>query len=117
MTSASVSDFTTPNASTRIAAGNRRARLRESLFAYLFAAPALVITFIFGLFPVILGFVISMQDGTIVPTGFVAFRNYLAALGSIAYTLAIALPLILIIVAYLVFRFPFTSIQHGNSTF
>src|SRR5260221_12113605 len=97
--------------------GSRRPRPQEIALGYLFIAPALIITFIFGLFPVILGFVISMQDGTIVPTGFVGFRNYLAALGSIAYTLAIALALILIIAAYLVFRVPFKAMQHGKGNY
>src|SRR5450432_4255603 len=117
MTSASVSDIATSNISANVAAGNRRARLRESLLGYLFAAPALIITFFFGLFPVILGFVISMQDGTIIPTGFVGFRNYLAALGSIAYSLAIALALVLIICAYLAFRVLFKARQEGKGDY
>src|SRR5579885_2630385 len=89
--------------------GSHRPRPQEIILGYLFIAPALIITFIFGLFPVILGFVISMQDGTLVPTGFVGFRNYLAALGSIAYLLAIALALVLTIGAYYAFRVPFRA--------
>jgi ABC-type sugar transport system permease subunit len=94
-----------------------RPRPAEIALGYLFIAPALIITFIFGLFPVILGFVISMQDGTLVPTGFVGFRNYLIALGSIAYLLAIALALVLAIGGYYAFRVPYREMQVGKGNF
>ncbi len=97
--------------------GSRRPRPQEIALGYLFIAPALIITFIFGLFPVILGFVISMQDGTLIPNGFVGFRNYLVALGSIAYLLAIALALVLTIAAYYAFRAPYRAMREGKGSF
>src|SRR5260221_2358661 len=97
--------------------GSRRPRPQEIALGYLFIAPALIITFIFGLFPVILGFVISMQDGTLIPNGFVGFRNYLVALGSIAYLLAIALALVLTIAAYYAFRVPYRATREGKGSF
>ena len=99
------------------ASSGSRPRPQEIALGYLFIAPALIITFIFGLFPVILGFVISMQDGTLIPNGFVGFRNYFAALGSIAYLLAIALALVLTIAAYYAFRVPYRAMHEGKGTF
>ncbi len=97
--------------------GGRRPRPREIVLGYLFIAPALLVTFTFGLFPVLLGFVISMQDGTLIPNGFVGFRNYLAALGSIAYLLVIALALVLAIGGYSAFRGPYREMQAGGGAF
>src|SRR5258708_23136184 len=75
-----------------IKAGQRRARRRETILGLLFVAPAAFITFMFGLYPVVSGFFISLQaGGTIIPEGFNGLANYFAAVGSLAYALVIGI--------------------------
>ena len=100
-----------------IAAGQRRARLREALLGLLFVAPATLAMLVFGLFPVVYGFFVSMQGpGTIFPVGFVGLDNYVRAVGSVAYVLALAIALSLLI-GYRLFRAPFTKMQEGQGNF
>ena len=90
---------------------------REALLGFLFVLPATILTFTFGLFPVAYGFFISMQDGTILPVGFVGFRNYFTALGSLAYIVVLGIALALAIGAYAAFRRSYSAMQRGDGNF
>ncbi len=100
-----------------LAAGQRRARQRESLLGLLFVSPATLVMLIFGLFPVIYGFFISMQGGIIIPEGFIGLDNYFRALGSLAYLVALVIALMFVIAGYILFRTPFTAMRAGRGDF
>jgi ABC-type sugar transport system permease subunit len=74
------------------------------LLGYLFILPALVVTAVFGLFPVISGLTISMQGGIILPEGFIGLGNYFEAIGSLAYLLGLIIALVLLFIGYRLFR-------------
>src|SRR2546423_15638798 len=103
MTSAAT-DITDIKVKKDIASGYRRARWQEALLGLLFAAPATVVMFVFGLFPVVTGFFISLQGGTVIPEGFVGLRNYFDALGSLSYLMVILIALALLSGSYGLFR-------------
>src|SRR5258708_38432449 len=100
-----------------IARTQRQTRRRETILGLLFVAPATILTFIFGLFPVLSGFFISMQGGTILPQGFVGLRNYFTALGSLAYLLALSISCALLLGSYLDFRRSHVAMQRGMGNF
>ncbi|HLY27662.1 MAG TPA: hypothetical protein VKQ72_15060, partial [Aggregatilineales bacterium] len=100
-----------------LARTRHRAKRREAILGLLFVAPATILTFIFGLFPVLSGFFISMQGGTVLPQGFVGLQNYFTALGSLAYLLALALAFAMLIGSYMAFRVPIAAMQRGKGNF
>lgn len=59
--------------------------LRESLTGYLFITPALILIFIFGLFPVAFALYVSLHKWRIIRTDFVGMGNYVKAIGNLAY--------------------------------
>lgn len=77
---------TTRTTATRTAARRRRV-LVENLQAYLFAAPALLLIFIFGLFPVAFAFFVSLHRWRRFPGEYQGLTNYANALGDFAYVL------------------------------
>ncbi|MCC7451839.1 MAG: sugar ABC transporter permease [Anaerolineae bacterium] len=101
-----------------IRAGQRRARLQEAVLGLLFVAPATLAMLVFGLFPVLYGFYVSLQGrGTIIPEGFVGLDNYVRAVGSLAYVLALAIALIFVLVGHRLFRAVYTRMQAGQGNF
>jgi len=62
-------------------AGRRGRRIREALQAYLFLLPGTLLLFVFNLLPVGYAFYISMHKWRIQRGDFIAFDNYLRALG------------------------------------
>lgn len=89
----------------------RSSRWRDALLGFLFIAPAVIVTAVFGLYPVISGFVISLQGGVVLPEGFIGLSNYVAALGSLSYLLAFVLSLAFLVVAYRLFLSAYTALQ------
>jgi multiple sugar transport system permease protein len=81
------------------------------LLGYLFVLPALIVTAVFGLFPVISGLTISLQGGIVLPEGFIGLRNYVEAIGSLAYLLGLIIALALIIISYRLFRASYLTHQ------
>jgi multiple sugar transport system permease protein len=96
--------------------GRNRRKLRQSLLAYLFLAPALVVIATFHFFPIFYAFWISLRNWGIVDRGMVWLANYSEALhdhrfwqslgttlyfaiGTVPVTMAIAC-----IIAYLLFQ-------------
>ena len=67
---------------------SRRGRiLRENLTAYLFIAPAGAIIFVFGLFPVLFAFFVSLHRWRRFPGDYEGLDSYVDALGNLAYVL------------------------------
>ncbi|MCC6801874.1 MAG: sugar ABC transporter permease, partial [Anaerolineae bacterium] len=66
----------------------RRGRtLRENFTAYLFLFPALLLVFIFGIYPVGFAFFVSLHRWRRFPGEYLGLSNYEQALGSLAYVL------------------------------
>jgi ABC-type sugar transport system permease subunit len=63
----------------------RRRRWREYLAAYALIAPALLLIFTFGIFPVAFALYVSLHKWLIVRDEFRGLANYVTALGSFAY--------------------------------
>ena len=67
---------------------SRRGRaLQENLTAYLFLAPALILIFVFGIFPVGFAFFVSLYRWRRFPGNFLGLNNYVQALDHLAYVL------------------------------
>src|SRR6185369_15013320 len=67
---------------------SRRGRtLQETLTAYLFLAPALILVFVFGIFPVAFAFFVSLHRWRRFPGDFLGLNNYVQALDNLAYVL------------------------------
>lgn len=71
--------------------------LRESLTAYLFLAPAAIIIFAFGIFPIFYAAYVSLYKWRIKQGEFRGLQNYVTAMGDTAYLFIAALALILLI--------------------
>jgi len=87
--------------------GQRRTRRNEALLGLLFAAPVTIVGVVFQLFPVVYGFYISLQGGAgsgQFPEGFVGLENFVHAIGSFAYMLALVLSVIFALAGYAYFR-------------
>lgn len=70
------------------ALNTRRGRLLvENLTAYLFLFPAMLIIFVFGIFPVAFAFFVSLYRWERFPESYRALENYVDALGGLAFVL------------------------------
>jgi len=98
-------------------AERRRFRLRDTVIGLLFVGPATVITLIFGLYPVVYGFFVSLQAGGIAPSGFVGLGNYVKALGAVAYLFALAVALVFLLGAYWLWRRSMAASRAGHGNF
>ncbi|WP_162909979.1 ABC transporter permease subunit [Aggregatilinea lenta] len=103
---------TTPNAQLR--AGKRRRRLNEALIGYLFVLPAAIVTFLFGLWPVVMGFYESLKSGSPLTNRYVGLNNYIRSLGSLTYVILFGLSLIFIYVGYRSWRTLYTEWKIGG---
>ena len=83
----------------------RRLRtFRESLTGYLFVTPAMILIFIFGIFPVAFAIYVSVHKWRIVRTDFVGLSNYVRAVGNLAYVAAFFLAVGALIGVYLIIK-------------
>lgn len=72
----------------RIRQTSRRQRIiRENLMAYAFLTPALILLFIFGIFPVGFAFFVSLYRWRRFPGNYLGLSNYTQALDQLAYVL------------------------------
>lgn len=72
--------------SAQLGSGARQRKLlRETLVAYLFLSPAMLVIFVFGLFPVGFAFFVSLHRWRRFPEAFVGLAQYQRALGDFAY--------------------------------
>lgn len=65
--------------------GRSGRKLRETLTAYAFIAPATLLIFIFGLFPVAFALYVSLHKWRIKRTDMIGLENYVDAIGNLAY--------------------------------
>ena len=71
----------------RLFSSRRGRTLQENLTAYLFLAPALLLLFVFGIFPVGFAFFVSLYRWRRFPGNFLGLNNYVQALDNLAYVL------------------------------
>jgi multiple sugar transport system permease protein len=67
--------------------GRRGRKLREYLTAYLFIFPATLLIFIFGIFPVAFALYVSLHKWRILRSDMIGLRNYVNAIGNLAYVM------------------------------
>lgn len=65
--------------------GRRGRHFREAVTAYLFLAPALLLIFVFGIFPVGFALYVSLHKWLIIRDDFVGIANYVDAIDNLAY--------------------------------
>ena len=73
--------------------GRKGRKIRENLTGYLFIAPATILIFIFGIFPVFFALYVSLHKWRIVRTENVGLKNYVDAIGNLAYVMVFLLAL------------------------
>jgi multiple sugar transport system permease protein len=71
--------------------GRRGQRLREYATAYLMIAPAILLIFLFGIFPVGFALYVSLHKWVLVRSDFIGIDNYLAATGPLTYLIMFGL--------------------------
>ncbi|HEY69356.1 MAG TPA: sugar ABC transporter permease [Anaerolineae bacterium] len=79
----------------------RLRRVREYLTGYLMVAPAVILIFIFGIFPVGFALYVSLQKWRLKRGDFLGLKNFAGAIGNLAYVAAFALGIAAIVVAIL----------------
>lgn len=77
----------------RTFSGRRGRQLREYLTAYIFIAPATLLIFVFGIFPVFFALYVSLHRWRIVRGDMIGLANYVTAIGNLAYVVAFFLGL------------------------
>ncbi|NLN70984.1 MAG: sugar ABC transporter permease [Chloroflexi bacterium] len=68
--------------------GRQGRRLKEYLTAYIFIAPASILVFLFGIFPVFFALYVSLHRWRIVRGDMIGLKNYGTAVGNLAYVIA-----------------------------
>lgn len=84
--------------------GRRGRRLKEYLTAYTFIAPASILIFVFGIFPVAFALFVSLHKWRIRRTDFIHLENYVDAVGNLAYVVVFFLGLGALVGAYLLVK-------------
>ena len=79
-------------------------KIREYLTGYLFIAPAVILIFIFGIFPVGFALYVSMHKWRLKQGDFLGLTNYVSGIGNLAYLGAFVLALLAFVGAYLLIR-------------
>jgi multiple sugar transport system permease protein len=72
-------------------AGRRARHLREAVTGYAMIAPAVILIFLFGIFPVAFALYVSLHQWVIVRRGFIGVENYLDAIGNFTYLMLFGL--------------------------
>ena len=73
--------------------GRKGRKLRENLTGYLFIAPSTILIFIFGIFPVFFALYVSIHKWRIKRSDIVGLKNYVGAIGNLAYVMVFFLGL------------------------
>ena len=84
--------------------GRRGRKLKEYLTAYIFIAPATILIFVFGIFPVFFALYVSMHRWRIVRGDMIGLANYVTAIGNLAYVVAFFLGLGALVSVYLLLK-------------
>lgn len=77
---------------------------RESLTGYLFVTPALILIFVFGIFPVAFALYVSLHKWRIIRTDFIGMENYVKAVGNLAYVFGFFLGVGALLAVYSIVR-------------
>ena len=67
--------------------GRKGRKIRENLTGYLFIAPSTILIFIFGIFPVFFALYVSLHKWRIIRTENIGLKNYVGAIGNLAYVM------------------------------
>ena len=93
----------------------RRLRyIKESITGYLFIAPAVVLIFIFGIFPVAFALYVSLHKWRLVRTEFLGLDNFVRAVGPLAYVFAFFLACGALIGSYTILRGILQDVQESK---
>src|SRR3990170_528144 len=84
--------------------GRRGREVKEYLTAYGLIAPAILLIFVFGIFPVAFALYVSLHKWLILRDEFIGLGNYVAALDNLAYIGAFALGLGAVYAGYALVR-------------
>jgi len=84
--------------------GRSGRKLREYLTAYTFIAPASILVFIFGIFPVGFALFVSLHRWRIRRTDMIGLQNYVRAIGNLAYVMVFFLGIGALVGTYLVIK-------------
>ena len=79
-------------------------KIREYLTGYLFIAPAVILIFIFGIFPVGFALYVSLHKWRLKQGDFIGLKNYVSGVGNLAYLGAFVLALMAFFGVYLLVR-------------
>lgn len=88
----------------RTFAGRRGRRLREYLTAYIFIAPASILIFLFGIFPVFFALYVSLHRWRIVRGDMIGLHNYVTAIGNLTYIIAFYLGIGALVLTYFLIK-------------
>jgi multiple sugar transport system permease protein len=83
----------------RLFGGRRGRHAKEALTAYMFIAPAFLIIGVFGLFPIVFAFYVSLHRWRINQGRYLGLDNYVRSVDSLGYVLAFWLAIILVVLA------------------
>jgi multiple sugar transport system permease protein len=84
--------------------GRRGRKLKEYLTAYTFIAPATILIFIFGIFPVGFALYVSLHKWRIKRSAVIGLENYTDAVGNLAYVVVFFLAIGALLSIYFLFR-------------
>jgi multiple sugar transport system permease protein len=101
-------------------AGISRRRLREwreYLTGYLLISPAVILIFIFGIFPVGFALYVSMQKWRLKRGDFLGLDNYTTAIGNLAYFMVFVIGIGALVLAYFQFRKTYKVLQSKPGRF
>jgi multiple sugar transport system permease protein len=90
-------------------------KTREQLTGYLFILPALIVILVFGLFPIIYSFYMSLFNWRVTKGAFVADKNYLLIFGSWTNLLITLAGIALIVAAFWVWNNAFKSLNRRTT--
>jgi len=87
-----------------ILTGRSGRKIKEVITAYAFIAPATILIFIFGIFPVGFALYVSLHKWRIKRSDFIDLRNYVNAIGNLAYVVVFFLGVAALFGLFLLFR-------------
>ena len=88
----------------RIFTGRSGRKIKEVITAYAFIAPATILIFIFGIFPVGFALYVSLHKWRIKKGDFIHLQNYVNAIGNLAYVVIFFLGILSLVGMYLLIR-------------
>ena len=99
---------------TKLFTGRKGRQLREYLTAYVFIAPATILIFIFGIFPVGFALYVSLHKWRIKRTAIIGLQNYVRAIGNLAYVLVFFLGIGALVGVYFLLKRIWTMAQEND---